>query len=51
MDSQIVAAQLQPMTFSEQMQYANTVCRGSLVPRAYRAQPQIVFVDSDVEVK
>lgn len=43
-----IALQQQPaMTFAEQMQYAKTVCQGSLVPSAYRGQPANVLIAMD----
>ena len=46
--AQIVQApQQQAMTFAETMEYANTVCRGSLVPRAYQGQPANVLIAID----
>ena len=42
-----IALQQPAMTFAEQMQYAKTVCRGSLVPSAYRGQPANVLIAMD----
>lgn len=42
-----IAPQQPAMTFAEQMQYAETVCRGSLVPSAYRGQPANVLIAMD----
>ena len=42
-----IALQQPAMTFAEQMQYAKTVCQGSLVPSAYRGQPANVLIAMD----
>ena len=42
-----IALQQPAMTFAEQMQYAKTVCQGSLVPSAYRSQPANVLIAMD----
>lgn len=42
-----IALQQPAMTFAEQMQYAKTVCQGSLVPRAYSGQPANVLIAMD----
>lgn len=42
-----IAIQQPAMTFAEQMQYAKTVCQGSLVPSAYSGQPANVLIAMD----
>lgn len=42
-----IALRQPAMTFAEQMQYAKTVCQGSLVPSAYRGQPANVLIAMD----
>lgn len=42
-----IAVKQPAMTFAEQMQYAKTVCQGSLVPSAYRGQPANVLIAMD----
>lgn len=42
-----IAPKQPAMTFAEQMQYAKTVCQGSLVPSAYRGQPANVLIAMD----
>lgn len=46
MGNAIVQAQPQ-LTLSEQMQYANTVCKGSLVPKAYQNSAANVLIAMD----
>lgn len=46
MSNEIITRQT-AMTFAEQMQYAKTVCQGSLVPRAYSGQPANILIAMD----
>lgn len=43
----VQAAQPQELTLAEQLQYAETVCKGSLVPKEYRDNPANVLIAMD----
>lgn len=49
MSNEIAKAGIAPqqLTLAEQMQYANTVCKGSLVPKAYQGSPANVLIAMD----
>lgn len=46
MGNAIVQAQPQ-LTLAEQMQYANTISKGSLVPKAYQGSPANILIAMD----